>query len=118
MFVFEDIITLDDRSVQLVLRQVDTKELGLALKGVRPEVRQQDHDEHVRAAAAENLAEEIELLGAVRLKTVEEAQAAIVRVIRALEEAGQIVAQPQRRRVRRLSCGASEQARAAGSGRR
>jgi flagellar motor switch protein FliG len=90
MFVFEDILTLDDRSVQQVLRQVDSKDLALALKGVREEVRRKILD-NISSRAAENLSEEIEMLGAVRLKAVEEAQGAVVRVIRALEEAGQIV---------------------------
>jgi flagellar motor switch protein FliG len=90
MFIFEDIITLDDRSVQLVLRQVDAKELAIALKGVDQKVRDKiTHNMSERAAA--NLTEEISLLGPVKLKTVEEAQAAVVRVIRVLEEAGQIV---------------------------
>jgi flagellar motor switch protein FliG len=90
MFVFEDITTLDDRSIQLVLRQVDSKQLAVALKGVKNAVRQKIF-QNVSQRAAENLAEEIAMLGSVRLKTVEEAQAAVVRVIRALEEAGQIV---------------------------
>lgn len=90
MFVFEDITTLDDKSVQMVLRQVDSKDLAMALKGVRPEVRRKIMD-NMSSRAAENLMEEIDMLGAVRLKAVEEAQGAIVRVIRALEEAGQIV---------------------------
>ena len=90
MFVFEDITSLDDRSVQLVLRQVDSKELAVALKGVRADVRDKIMNNMSERAGA-NLLEEIDLLGAVRLKTVEEAQGAVVRVIRALEEAGQIV---------------------------
>ncbi|MCZ7527708.1 MAG: flagellar motor switch protein FliG [Acidimicrobiia bacterium] len=90
MFVFEDIVSLDDRSVQLVLRQVDSKELAVALKGVQNVVRDKIMRNMSERAAA-NLAEEIELLGPMRLKTVEEAQGAVVRVIRALEEAGQIV---------------------------
>lgn len=90
MFVFEDIVTLDDRSIQQVLRQVDSKDLALALKGVREEVKAKIMD-NISSRAAENLLEEIEMLGPVRLKAVEEAQGAVVRVIRALEEAGQIV---------------------------
>jgi flagellar motor switch protein FliG len=90
MFVFEDITALDDRSIQLVLRQVDSKELSVALKGVRPDVRMKIM-KNVSQRAAQNLAEEIDMLGPVRLKTVEEAQGAVVRVIRSLEEAGQIV---------------------------
>jgi len=90
MFVFEDIAGLDDRSIQLVLRQVDSKELAVALKGVRQEVRSAI-TRNMSERAAANLVEEIALLGAVRLKTVEEAQGAIVRVVRALEESGQLV---------------------------
>ena len=90
MFVFEDVITLDDRSVQLVLRQVDSKELAVALKGVAGEVRDKIFRNMSERAAA-NLSEEIELLGPMRLATVEEAQNAVVRVIRALEESGQIM---------------------------
>jgi flagellar motor switch protein FliG len=90
MFVFEDIAGLDDRSIQLVLRQVDSKELAVALKGVRAEVRTAI-TRNMSERAGTNLVEEIALLGAVRLKTVEEAQGAIVRVVRALEESGQLV---------------------------
>jgi flagellar motor switch protein FliG len=87
MFVFEDIVTIDDRSLQLVLREIEANDLATALKGVRPDVR----DKVVRnlsERAAENLAEEIDLLGPVRTRTVEEAQAKVVGVIRTLEEQG------------------------------
>lgn len=90
MFVFEDIVNLEDRAIQLVLRQVDTKELATALKGVRQEVKTKITT-NMSSRAAQNLDEELVLLGAVRMKTVEEAQGAIVRVIRALEENGQVV---------------------------
>jgi flagellar motor switch protein FliG len=90
MFVFEDIVTLDDRAVQLILRQVDPKELALALKGVRAEVKAKIL-KNMSERAGENLEEEIVLLGPVKLKSVEEAQAQVVRVIRSLEESGQIV---------------------------
>ena len=90
MFVFEDINQLDDRSVQLVLRQVDAKELAIALKGVRADVRDKIL-KNMSERAAGNLAEEIDLLGPMRITAVEEAQAGVVRIIRALEEAGQIV---------------------------
>src|SRR3954462_769957 len=89
MFVFEDIDALDDRSVQLVLRSVDAKELAVALKGVDQKVRNKIMKNMSERAAA-NLAEEIQLLGPIKLKTVEEAQAGVVRAIRTLEEAGQI----------------------------
>lgn len=90
MFVFEDILTLDDRAIQLVLRNVDAKNLATALKGVRPEVKAKI-SKNMSERAAANLDEEIVLLGPVRMKTVEEAQSAIVRSIRALEESGQLV---------------------------
>lgn len=89
MFVFEDITTLDDKAIQLILRQVDSKDLAVALKGVKAEVRQKIM-KNLSERAAQNLGEEIDLLGPVRLKTVEESQGAIVRVIRALEESGQL----------------------------
>jgi len=90
MFMFEDIITLDDRSVQLVLRSVESNELALALKGVTDSVRDKITG-NLSARAAENLIEEVELLGAVRLTQVEEAQQSIIRTIRQLEERGEIM---------------------------
>jgi flagellar motor switch protein FliG len=90
MFVFEDIVSLDDRAIQLILRQVDAKELAMALKGVRPEVKSKI-TKNMSERAGQNLEEEIVMLGAVRMTAVEEAQGSIVRVIRALEESSQIV---------------------------
>jgi flagellar motor switch protein FliG len=90
MFMFEDIITLEDRAVQLVLRQVETPDLATALKGVRDDVRDKVM-RNLSERASENLADEIEMLGPVRLRTVEESQAKIVQAIRVLEESGQIV---------------------------
>jgi flagellar motor switch protein FliG len=90
MFVFEDIVALDDRSVQLVLRQVDSKDLAIALKGVPTQVRDKIL-QNMSERARQNLVEEIDLLGPIRLQTVEESQGAVVRVIRALEESGQIL---------------------------
>jgi len=90
MFMFEDIVSLDDRSIQLVLRQVETNDLATALKGVRDDVRMKIM-KNLSERAAENLADEIELLGPVRLRSVEESQAKVVQAIRTLEESGQIV---------------------------
>jgi flagellar motor switch protein FliG len=90
MFMFEDVVGIDDRGIQLVLRQVETADLATALKGVREEVRSKIM-KNLSERAAENLAEEIDLLGPVRLSTVEESQAKIVQVIRTLEESGQVV---------------------------
>jgi flagellar motor switch protein FliG len=89
MFMFEDIVGLDDRSVQQVLRQVDAGDLALALKGVSDAVRNKITS-NLSQRAAENLIEEVELLGAVRLAQVEEAQQSVIRTIRQLEEQGQI----------------------------
>jgi flagellar motor switch protein FliG len=90
MFVFEDITTLDDRAVQEVLRSVEGKKLALALKGVRPDVRE-TVVRNLSERARESLQEEIELLGPTRLKDVEAAQSEIVRHIRKLEQAGTLV---------------------------
>jgi flagellar motor switch protein FliG len=90
MFLFEDIVALDDRAVQQVLRQVDTAELALALKGVAEPVRAKI-TANLSERAAENLLEEVELLGPVRLAQVEEAQQSVIRTIRTLEEKGEIM---------------------------
>lgn len=90
MFVFGDIVLLEDRAIQLVMRGVEMASLATALKGVGDEVREKIL-RNLSERAAENLAEEIELLGPVRLSMVEDARAAVVQVIRRLEESGQIV---------------------------
>jgi flagellar motor switch protein FliG len=90
MFVFEDVMLLDDRSVQQVLREVDNKELALALKGTSGEV-QDKIFKNMSERAAANIKEELEYMGPVRLKQVEEAQQKIVAIIRRLEESGQVV---------------------------
>ena len=90
MFMFEDIVNLDDRSVQLVLRQTNDAELALALKGVSESVRTKITS-NLSTRAAETLLEEVDLLGAVRLTQVEEAQQSVIRKIRQLEEQGQIM---------------------------
>jgi flagellar motor switch protein FliG len=90
MFMFEDIVHLDDKAIQLILRQVQTSDLATALKGVADAVRDKIM-RNMSGRAAENLVEELEMMGPVRLNVVEEAQTGIVRVIRQLEESGQIV---------------------------
>lgn len=90
MFVFEDIVLLDDRAVQEVLRQVDTARLALALKGVSDDVRE-IVQRNLSERARESLVEESELLGPTRVRDVEEAQSEVVRVIRRLDEEGAIV---------------------------
>lgn len=90
MFVFEDILMLDDRSIQQVLREVENKELGLALKGTTEEVRDKIFRNMSERAAA-IIKEDLQFMGPVRLKQVEEAQQRVVTIIRKLEDAGQIV---------------------------
>ena len=90
MFRFEDIVLLDDRSIQLILRQVQVNELATALKGVPDHVKNKIM-QNMSERAALSLAEEIDLLGPVRVHLVEESQAGVVRVIRKLEEEGQIM---------------------------
>ena len=75
---------------ELVLREVDSGELALALKGVADEVRDKI-TRNLSERAATNLLEEVELLGTVRLRQVEESQQNIIRTIRQLEEQGQIM---------------------------
>ncbi|WP_285685845.1 flagellar motor switch protein FliG [Actinoplanes sp. NBRC 103695] len=89
MFMFEDIVNLDDRSIQLVLRQVEPADLATALKGVDDAVRDKVTG-NLSERGRENLLEEIDLLGPVKVKMVEEAQQKIVSVIRSLEDSGQI----------------------------
>jgi flagellar motor switch protein FliG len=90
MFVFEDIITLDDVSIQRILREIDNKDLSLALKGCSEEVANSIYKNQSKRAAA-SLKEDMEFLGPVRLMDVEKAQQKIVGVLRRLDEAGEIV---------------------------
>ncbi|GGQ42222.1 flagellar motor switch protein FliG [Couchioplanes azureus] len=89
MFMFEDIVNLDDRSVQLVLRQVEPSDLATALKGVNEEVRNKV-TKNLSERGRENLLEEMDLMGPVKVRMVEESQQKIVSVIRSLEDSGQI----------------------------
>ena len=90
MFVFEDIVMLDDRSLQMVLRDVDTKDLSLAMKATPQEVSEKIY-KNMSKRASDMLREEIEFMGPVKIRDVEEAQMKVVNVIRALEEKGEIV---------------------------
>lgn len=90
MFVFEDLLLIDGKGIQRVLREVDTKDLALALKAASEELRQ-----HIRSNMSERAAgaleEEMEILGPVRVRDVEAAHARIIESVRALEEAGEIL---------------------------
>ena len=90
MFVFEDIVTLDSRSIQRVIREVENDDLMHALKVSSEEV-QEIIFKNMSGRMAENFKEEMQYMGPVRLKDVEEAQTRIVGVIRRLEEAGEII---------------------------
>ncbi|MBL8019238.1 MAG: flagellar motor switch protein FliG [Leptospirales bacterium] len=90
MFVFEDIVLLDDRAIQRVLREVDNQELAKALKSVEAEV-QEKIFKNMSKRAASLLREDMDFMGPVRLKDVEDCQQKIVNIIRKLEDAGEIV---------------------------
>ena len=90
MFVFEDIVTLEDRYVQEFLKEIDSKELTLALKAASEEVKQKIYGNMSKRAAA-GIMEDMEYMGPVKLSEVEEAQQRVVDVIRRLEEEGSIV---------------------------
>ena len=90
MFVFEDVILLDDRAIQQVLKSVESKDLSLALKGSSEDVSEKVF-KNMSKRAADMLREDMEFAGPVRGKDVQEAQQRIVNVIRKLEETGEIV---------------------------
>ncbi len=91
MFLFEDVVLLDNRSVQRVLREVDfSKDLPLALKVASEEVKKKIFS-NISKRAGENLKENMDFLGPVRLRDVEEAQQKVVNIIRRLEEEGEII---------------------------
>lgn len=90
MFVFEDILLLDDRAIQRVLRDVDNNDLGIALKGANEEV-QNVIFKNLSKRLSAMIKEDMEFMGPVRMKDVEEAQQKIVGVIRKLEDSAEIV---------------------------
>jgi flagellar motor switch protein FliG len=90
MFVFDDLIVLDNRTVQQILREIDAKDLALALKGAKEEVKEHLL-KNMSARAKAMIIEDMEVMGPVRLKNAEEAQQKIINVVRQLEEQGEIV---------------------------
>ncbi|MDE7322556.1 MAG: flagellar motor switch protein FliG [Lachnospiraceae bacterium] len=90
MFVFEDILLLDDRAIQRVLRDVDNNDLAIACKGSTEEV-QNAIFSNMSKRLAEMIKEDMEFMGPVRMKDVEEAQQKIVNIIRKLEDSAEIV---------------------------
>ncbi len=89
MFVFEDILTLEDRAVQQILKEVDIKELSIGLRGSSKEVQEHIY-KNMSERASEQLKEDMEFMGPVKLRVVEESQQRIVAIIRRLEEAGEL----------------------------
>jgi flagellar motor switch protein FliG len=90
LFVFEDIVKLDDRSIQLVLREADQKDLALALRGVNDDVKERILS-NMSERGAQMLVEEMAYMPPQRKRVVEEAQGRIVAIVRKLEEAGALV---------------------------
>lgn len=90
MFVFEDILSLDNRAIQTVLREVDNNELAVALKNANEDVQKAIFD-NLSSRLASMIKEDMEFMGPVRLKDVEEAQQKIVNIVRKLEDSGEIV---------------------------
>ena len=92
MFVFEDLLALDDRAIQQILKEIEIKDVGLALKGAASEVRDKIFG-NMSSRAAQMLLEDMEFMGPVRRRIIEEAQGRIVSTVRRLEESGKITIQ-------------------------
>jgi flagellar motor switch protein FliG len=90
LFVFEDIVKLDDRSIQLILREADQKDLALALRGVKDDVKAKIMG-NMSERGAQMLNEEMEFMPPQRKRDVEDAQGRVVAIVRRLEEAGAVV---------------------------
>ena len=90
MFVFEDILKVDDKGVQAVLKEVDNEELCLALKTASNELKEKIFS-NMSSRASELIKEDMEYMGPVRLSDVESAQQRIVDIVRRLEEAGEVI---------------------------
>lgn len=90
MFVFEDIVSLDNRSIQRIIREIDNAQWAVALKGASEEVREVVFA-NMSKRLVEMIKEDIEFMGPVRIRDIEEAQQNIVNIIRNLEEDGEII---------------------------
>ena len=90
MFVFEDLVFVDDKGLQAMLRKVETKELAIALKAASEEVKAKIF-KNMSSRAADMVKEEIESAGSVRMKDVENAQQAITKLIQDMEEKGELI---------------------------
>ncbi len=90
LFVFDDLLKLDDRTIQLVLKEIDSKDLALALRGPADEVKERILG-NMSQRAAEMLREEMEFMPPQRRRVIEEAQSKVVAVVRKLEDSGAII---------------------------
>jgi len=90
MFIFEDLVTLDDRSIRALLKEISNDELLLALKTASDTLKEKIFS-NLSQRAAEMLKEDMEVMGPVRVKEVEQAQRSIIKTARRLEEEGKIV---------------------------
>jgi flagellar motor switch protein FliG len=90
LFVFEDVVLIDDRGIQRLMKEVDPKDLSIALKGVTDEVKEKFY-KNMSKRAAEMLKEEMAYMGPVRIRDVDQAQQRIVMVVKSLEGKGEII---------------------------
>jgi flagellar motor switch protein FliG len=90
MFVIDDIVLVDDRGLQNVLRQIDTGDLAVAMKAASQEIRDKIF-RNMSSRAGEMLREEMDSLGAVRMREVEEAQQVILNIVQEMEAEGQLI---------------------------
>ncbi|MEE9274219.1 MAG: FliG C-terminal domain-containing protein, partial [bacterium] len=90
MFTFDDLVFIDDRGIQLVMREVSNEDLTMALKGAEDEVKDKILGNLSERAAA-MIAEDLDAMGPVRLSDVEKAQTAIVRIAKSLEDEGKVI---------------------------
>jgi flagellar motor switch protein FliG len=90
LFVFEDVVLIDDRGIQRLLKEIDPKDLSISLKGVTDEVKEKFY-KNMSKRAAEMLKEEMAYMGPVRIRDVDQAQQRIVAVVKNLEAKGEII---------------------------
>ena len=90
MFIFDDLVLVDDKGLQKVLRSVETQELALALKAASEEVKMKIY-RNMSERASEILREELDSLGSVRMKDVTLAQGNITRIVQDMERSGELV---------------------------
>ena len=90
MFVFEDVVLIDDRGLQRLFKEIDQKDLSLALKGVTDEVKEKFY-KNMSKRAAEMLKEDMAYMGPVRMRDVDQAQQRIVKLVKKLESKGEII---------------------------